>query len=102
METLIPLLVQMVSGGFGGIVAGKLARNISMGPKGNAISGACGGVLVTFIAGTLPGLDRFVGSVEGVGRLDTGALLGQGVIGLVSGGIVMVIIGLVHENMMRN
>lgn len=102
METLIPLIIQLFAGGLGGTIVGKLVRDISMGAKGNAVAGACGGIVGTFIAGTLPWLDRLVGSVEGVGRLDTGALLGQGITGLVSGGIVMVVVGLVRDNMMKN
>jgi len=44
MENLIAIIVQLVSGGIGGNIAG-IANKLSLGPTGNSIAGAIGGIL---------------------------------------------------------
>jgi len=45
METLLPLIIQLVSGALGGNVAGSLLKNFSLGTLGNSIAGIVGGGL---------------------------------------------------------
>jgi len=44
MESLIPIITQIISGGVGGNIAG-IANKLSLGPTGNSIVGAIGGIL---------------------------------------------------------
>jgi uncharacterized membrane protein YeaQ/YmgE (transglycosylase-associated protein family) len=43
METLVPLIVQLVAGAIGGNVAGAV-KSMDLGKLGNTIAGAIGGV----------------------------------------------------------
>lgn len=105
MEVIVPILVQLIAGGAGGNVIGQLARGLSLGPAGNSIVGAVGGVAGTWLASMIPGLDALVGSAAGAagaaGGMDMGALIGQGVTGLVSGGVLTAIAGLIKSSMAR-
>ncbi|KAA6204753.1 MAG: hypothetical protein DU429_05900 [Candidatus Tokpelaia sp.] len=44
MESIISLIIQLVSGGIGGNIAG-IAKRLSLGSAGNSIVGAIGGLL---------------------------------------------------------
>lgn len=108
MEALLPIIIQLIGGGAGGNILGKIAGGMSMGSKGNTIVGALGGLVGTFMAGKIPGLDALVGmaapaadAVAG-GGLDIGALVGQGASGLVGGGILTAVVGLVKNKMMKS
>ncbi len=43
MESLLPLIIQLVSGAAGGNVAGSLMKNLSLGTIGNSLAGILGG-----------------------------------------------------------
>src|SRR6218665_615113 len=102
MDVLVPILVQLLAGGAGGNVIGQLARNLSLGTTGNSIAGAIGGLLITWLAGQVPGLDSLVGAAAGTGNLDLGALAGQGATGLIGGGVLTAIIGIIKSAMAKN
>jgi uncharacterized membrane protein YeaQ/YmgE (transglycosylase-associated protein family) len=80
MESLIPLIVQLISGAVGGNVAGALFKNISLGTAGNSIvgilGGGIGGQLLSFIGAG--GLEGIVGSLAsgGVGGAVLMAIIG--------------------------
>jgi hypothetical protein len=100
METVIPILVQLIGGGVGGNVIAAIAKKVSLGPLGNTIVGAIGGWLGTWLAGMIPGLDGIVKGMAGAaatGGMDIGALAGQGVTGLVGGGVLTAIAGLIKN-----
>ncbi|HWV19945.1 MAG TPA: hypothetical protein VN036_02855 [Devosia sp.] len=101
MEVLVPILVQLIGGGAGGNVIGQLAKNLSLGTSGNTIVGAIGGLVVTWLAGRIPGLDTLVGAAAGTGGMDLGALAGQGAAGLVGGGALTAIVGIVKSAMAK-
>lgn len=105
MEVIIPLLVQLVAGGAGGNAIGQIVKNLSLGTAGNSIAGAIGGVLTTWLASQIPGLDGLVGAAVGAatsgGGLDIGALAGQGVSGLAGGGILTAIVGAIKSAMAK-
>lgn len=101
MEIVVPILVQLIAGGAGGNVVGQIVKSLNLGPAGNTIIGAIGGVVGTWLAGTVPGLDSLVGAVASTGGLDMGALAGQGAAGLVSGGVLTAIAGLIKSRMAR-
>src|SRR5690606_9563427 len=108
MEVIVPILVQLIAGGAGGNVIGQLAKSLNLGTAGNSIVGAIGGIAGTWLAGMIPGLDGLVGAAANVacaadvaGGLDFAALAGQGVTGLVSGGILTAVAGLIKSAMAK-
>ncbi len=97
MEVIVPLLVQLVGGGAGGNIVAQLAKQFSLGTAGNSIVGAVGGLAGTWLAGQIPALSGLLGSAATAGSLDLGALAGQGVSGLVGGGVLTAIAGIVKS-----
>ena len=43
MGSLLPLIIQLISGAAGGNLAGSLMKNLSLGTLGNSIAGILGG-----------------------------------------------------------
>ncbi|ODT49605.1 hypothetical protein [Devosia sp. 63-57] len=105
MEVIVPLLVQLVAGGAGGNVIGQLVKSLNLGTAGNSIVGAIGGLIGTWLASQIPGLDSLVGAAAGAagttGGIDLGALAGQGVTGLAGGGVLTAIAGLIKSAMAK-
>ena len=85
MESLIPLLIQLVSGAAGGNIAGALLKNLSLGTVGNSLAGAVGGGLGS----------QLLPMLAGPGLLDT--IIGQVAGGGIGGGVLMAIVGLVKS-----
>ncbi len=108
MEAILPLIMQLVGGGAGGGIMGKLVKGANMGGMGNMISGAVGGLGGTAIAGMIPGLDGLIGkgaemaggASEAVSGIDIGALASQGATGLVGGGLLTLVVGIVKNKFM--
>lgn len=103
METIVPILVQLVAGGVGGNVIAQIAKSLNLGTAGNTIVGAVGGLAGTWLASMVPGLDGLVGAAAGAAGtgMDIGALAGQGATGLVAGGILTAIIGAIKSAMVK-
>jgi len=105
MEVIVALIVQLIAGGAGGNIIGQIVKQVNLGPTGNTIAGAIGGVGGTWLASLIPGLSGLLGGAAtaaadgaaAAGGLDIGALAGQGVTGLVGGGLLTVIAGLVKQ-----
>ena len=93
MEQWLPWVVQILSGAAGGVGAGQLLKNQSLGTVGNAISGVLGGGLGGIILNVLTGL--------GTGGAATDpATIGTNIAGGgVGGAIVMIIVGLIKKKM---
>lgn len=94
MESLLPLIIQLVSGAAGGNVAGSLMKNLSLGTLGNSIAGILGGG----IGGQLLGM---LGMATGGGEMDLGGIIGSIAGGGVGGGAVMAIIGMIKKAMAK-
>lgn len=90
MESLLPLIIQLVSGAVGGNLAGALMKNFSLGPLWNSVVGILGGGL----GGQLLGM---LGLTTGAGDLDLAGILGSVASGGVGGGVVMAVIGLIRK-----
>lgn len=105
MEVIVPILVQLITGGAGGNVIGQVVTSLNLGPVGNSVVGAIGGIIGAWLAGRVPGLDSLVGAAANapgmVGGLDLGALAGQGAVGLVSGGVLTALAGLIKSSMVK-
>lgn len=102
MEIILPLVVQLIGGGSGGDMVGKMTENKSLGSKGNMIAGALGGLAGVFLAGQIPGLDGVLGDMINDGGFNPSALLAQGLTSVVGGGILTAIAGFVKNNMVKN
>jgi hypothetical protein len=112
VEAIVAIIVQLVGGGIGGNVLGQLVKRVNLGPTGNTIAGAIGGLVATWLAGYIPGLDGLVGAAASTaaaggdaaaatatgGGLDMGALAGQGVVGIIGGGILTAIAGAIKNS----
>ena len=90
MESLLPLIIQLISGAVGGNIAGSLMKNFSMGTLGDSIVGILGGGL----GGQLLGI---LGISTGAGGLDIGSIVGSIAGGGVGGGALMAIIGVIRK-----
>lgn len=99
MESIIPLIIQLISGAVGGNVAGALFKNISLGTLWNSVAGIVGGGLGGQILQALLGVDA--GSVAAGGSVDIGSILSQVAGGGVGGGVLMAIIGLIRSAMSK-
>lgn len=106
MEAIVSILVQLVGGGIGGNGIAAVLKQVNLGPVGNTIAGAIGGWGGTWLAGMIPGLSGLVTAVApaagATAGLDIGVLAGQGVTGLVGGGILTAIAGLIKNATMKS
>jgi uncharacterized membrane protein YeaQ/YmgE (transglycosylase-associated protein family) len=74
METLVNLIIQLISGVVGGNAAGAALKDYNLGNIGNTIAGAIGGVGGgQLLQAIIPAL----ASAAAGGGLDVGAILGQ-------------------------
>ncbi|MGX5831759.1 hypothetical protein [Mesorhizobium sp. 43Arga] len=95
VETAVAFTIEIVCGAAAGLALGRWT-DLGLGAKVDALTGAIGGLALTWLAGHLPGVSRFVGKVEsavdataqGVGVLTPAILVGVGIAGLV-GGLVL-------------
>lgn len=102
METIIPLIIQLVAGAAGGNILGSLVKNISLGTAGNSIAGAVGGVGGAWILDSLLGggaVDPAVAGAVAASGLDIGSIIQQVLGGGVGGGILMAIAGVIKSMM---
>ena len=102
---LVGILVQLIAGGVGGNGIAAVLKQVNLGPVGNTIAGAIGGWAGTWLASMIPGLSDLVGgaaAATGSGGLDIGALAGQGVTGLVGGGLLTAIAGMIKNATMKS
>jgi hypothetical protein len=86
------LIVQLIGGVAGGNAVGKGVPNVDLGPLGNTLAGAIGGV------GGGQILQMLVPMLAG-GGLDVGSIVGQLVGGGASGAILTAVVGLIKNQM---
>ena len=63
--TIINLIIQLIAGAIGGNAVGAAAKNVSLGPTGNTVAGAVGGIaggslltsLIPMLQGAAGGMD---------------------------------------------
>ena len=95
---IVGLIIQLVSGGVGGNIAGSMLKQYNLGTVGNTIAGVVGGGVWAQIIGALVG-GGAEASGAGASGLDIGSIIGQVVSGGAGGGILMVIVGLIKQVM---
>src|SRR5437879_12655453 len=93
---IVGLIIQLISGGVGGNIAGSALKQYDLGTIGNTIAGVVGGGVGAQIIGQLLGGGA---DVAGGGSLNIGSIIGQIASGGVGGGILMVIGGLIKRAM---
>ena len=94
MGSMLPWIIQLVSGAVGGNVAGSLMKGSSLGTLGNSVAGIAGGGLGGSILSML-------GLGMGSGGMDIASILGTVASGGVGGGVVMAIIGVIRGMMAK-
>lgn len=92
------LILNLVSGTFGGNVFGRLIGSLNQGTIINSIAGILGGGLGGSILGMLGAPDMAGMAVDAVG-MDIGALLGQVASGGGGGGVLLALVGFVRSKM---
>lgn len=90
MNSLVAVIIQLVSGALGGNIAGSLFKKISLGTVLNSILGIIGGGL----GGQLLGM---LGVASGGGGTDLAGIITSIAGGGVGGGILMAIIGAIRR-----
>ena len=91
MESLLPLIINLVSGAAGGNIAGKLFKNINLGTLMNSVAGIVGGGLGGQLLGML--------GMGGSGSMDAMGIIQSVASGGVGGGVLMAIIGFIKNKM---
>jgi uncharacterized membrane protein YeaQ/YmgE (transglycosylase-associated protein family) len=89
MESLLPVIIQLISGAVGGNIAGALLKKLSLGPVGNSLVGILGGG----VGGQL--LSALGASVGGAGGI--GNILGDIGSGGVGGAVLLAVVGLLKK-----
>lgn len=93
METLLPILIQVLGGGAGGNIAGKLLKNIDLSKLIQTVVGIIGGVA----GGQSAGLLEVLQSVLGDGG--AGSVLGNAGASGIGGAILVAIVGFIKKAM---
>ncbi|WP_395375232.1 hypothetical protein [Marinicella sp. W31] len=94
MESLLPLIVQLLSGAVGGNVIGAIAKKLSLGTLGNSLVGILGGGIGGQLLGMLG-----MGGGEAAGAMDLNGILTNVAAGGAGGGVLMAVIGMVKKAM---
>ena len=105
MESILPLIIQAVSGLVGGNGVGAAARGLSLGGAGNSIVGAIGGlvggqVLGGPIGSMLGGATEAATDAAASGAMD--GIIGQIASGGIGGGVLMAVVGIIKKMMSGN
>ncbi|MDJ1159265.1 hypothetical protein QNA08_13575 [Chelatococcus sp. SYSU_G07232] len=88
---IVFLILQLIAGAIGGWVVGSLLKQYSLGHAGDAVAGLVGGVVGGWL---LPALGLPMGT-----ELTVGAIISHAVAGFISGGVLMIIVGVVRDLM---
>lgn len=92
---LTSILVQAAAGALGGNAAGAVAKDISLGPVGNSITGALGGGLVGPLLGGLLGM----GGGDMSAGMDFAAIAQGFATGGVSGALTAAVLGFIKSKL---
>ena len=103
MESLLPIIIQLVAGAIGGNAAGKAMPDKSLGTLGNTIAGVIGGVgggqLLNILlgGGALP-----ADAAAAAGGLDIGAIIQDVAGGGIGGAVLMIVAGIIKGMMNKS
>jgi hypothetical protein len=88
------LIIQVITGAIGGNAIGSAAKSTNIGPIGNTIAGAIGGIGGGHLLGLL-----MPTVTAAMGGQDIGAIVGQAVAGGVGGVVLTAIVGYIKNAM---
>lgn len=91
MESLLPLIIQLISGAVGGNLAGGILKKFSLGTLWNSVVGILGGGLGGQLLGML--------GVGTSGGMDLGGILSTVAASGVGGGALLAIVGVIKKMM---
>ena len=91
MESLLPWIINLVSGAVGGNIAGKVMKNFSLGTLWNSVVGIIGGGLGGQLLGML--------GIEGTSGMDLTGILSTVAASGVGGGVLLAIVGFIKKAM---
>jgi uncharacterized membrane protein YeaQ/YmgE (transglycosylase-associated protein family) len=94
----MPIIIQLISGGVGGNIAGALLKKFNLGPIGNTIAGILGGVGGGQLLSMLMGAAAPAAS----SGIDMSSILSSVGGGGVGGAVIMVIVGLIKAQMSKS
>jgi uncharacterized membrane protein YeaQ/YmgE (transglycosylase-associated protein family) len=94
------ILIQLISGGVGGNIAGALLKKFNLGPLGNTIAGILGGVGGGQLLGMLTG--AAAAAPAATSGFDMSSMLSNIGGGGVGGAVIMVIVGLIKAQMSKS
>ena len=93
MNSLLPLVVQLIAGAIGGNAAGAVFKDKSLGALGNTIAGivggGIGGKLLSYVLGGA--------AVQAASGFDLAAFIEQLAGGGIGGAVVMILVGIVKN-----
>ncbi|MCA9235461.1 MAG: hypothetical protein KDA44_08305 [Planctomycetales bacterium] len=95
MESILPLLVQLIGGALGGNAVGAALKNLNLSKIIATIAGIIGGIS----GGQLAGVFELITKVFGEGQ--AGELLGNGAASAGGGAILTLIVGLIKKAMSK-
>ncbi|WP_269930983.1 hypothetical protein [Aminobacter sp. HY435] len=99
LETIVPLVVEAVCGATGGLAFGHWVNSASLGRGINALAGAVGGLLLTWLVARTPWVDRLVGGAAASDAALTPSLvIGVGVAGLLGGALFTLALALLRKS----
>src|SRR3546814_463172 len=96
-ESLINVIIQLVSGAIGGNAVAAGAKKYTLGTLGNTIAGAIGGLGGGQLLQALLGAGAAAGTAS-AGGLDIGALIAQVIGGGAGGAILTFVAGLIRQS----
>jgi uncharacterized membrane protein YeaQ/YmgE (transglycosylase-associated protein family) len=98
------IILQLVSGGVGGNIAGALLKKLNLGPVGNSIAGIVGGILTGQVLRMLGsgGAAATTASAASTSGMDLTSILSNVGGAGVGGAAVMAIIGLIKTQMSKS
>jgi uncharacterized membrane protein YeaQ/YmgE (transglycosylase-associated protein family) len=96
----MPIIIQLISGGVGGNIAGALLKKFNLGPIGNTIAGILGGVGGGQVLGMLTGAAAVAPAATS--GLDMTSILSSVGGGGIGGAVIMVIVGLIKAQMSKS
>jgi uncharacterized membrane protein YeaQ/YmgE (transglycosylase-associated protein family) len=97
----MPIIIQLISGGVGGNIAGALLKKFNLGPIGNTIAGILGGIGGGQLLGMLTGAAA-AAPAAAAGGFDVSSMLSNIGGGGVGGAVIMVIVGLIKAQMSKS
>jgi uncharacterized membrane protein YeaQ/YmgE (transglycosylase-associated protein family) len=97
---IVGIIIQLISGGVGGNIAGAVLKRFNLGPVGNTIAGIIGGGL----GGQLLGMLTSGGAAAsaGAGGTDLTSIISGVAGGGVGGAVLMAVVGLIKGQMAKS